>query len=120
MLGTAFFALKREAAPDVDGLTWRAYAADLDHRIEDLHGRVERGAYRAFAITTTVHPKADGNQRPLAVAAVEDTLTDRPPMTTRWRGGGAPLARLVGGRSGVPPRIANFHTSEDANTSRMS
>src|ERR671912_1865906 len=48
MLRTAFFALKREAAPGVDGLMWRAYAADLDHRIEVLHARVHRGAYRAL------------------------------------------------------------------------
>jgi RNA-directed DNA polymerase len=47
-LRTAFFALEREAAPGVDGLTWRAYAADLDHRIKDLHARLHRGAYRAL------------------------------------------------------------------------
>src|SRR5213076_1382352 len=47
MLRTAFFALKREAAPGVDGLTWQAYEADLDRSIEDLHTRVQRGAYRA-------------------------------------------------------------------------
>jgi len=47
MLRTAFFALKRDAAPGVDGLTWRAYETDLDRRIEDLHSRVQRGAYRA-------------------------------------------------------------------------
>jgi RNA-directed DNA polymerase len=47
ILRTGFFALKREAAPGVDGLTWRDYEADLDRRIEDLHTRVQRGAYRA-------------------------------------------------------------------------
>src|SRR5271169_822206 len=39
LLRMAFFALKRDAAPGVDGLTWRAYEADLDRRIEDLHAR---------------------------------------------------------------------------------
>jgi len=77
MLRTAFFALKREAAPGVDGLTWRAYAADLDHRIEDLHARVHRGAYRALPSRRQYIPKADGSQRPLAVAALEDKIVQR-------------------------------------------
>ena len=77
MLRTAFFALKREAAPGVDGLMWRAYAADLDHRIEDLHARVHRGAYRALPSRRRYIPKADGNQRPLAVAALEDKIVQR-------------------------------------------
>jgi RNA-directed DNA polymerase len=77
MLRTAFFALKREAAPGVDGLTWRAYGADLDHRIEDLQARVRRGAYRALPARRRYIPKADGNQRPLAVAALEDKIVQR-------------------------------------------
>jgi RNA-directed DNA polymerase len=47
MLRTAFFALKKDAAPRVDGLTWEAYEADLDRRIGDLHTRLHRGVYRA-------------------------------------------------------------------------
>ena len=77
MLRTAFFALKREAAPGVDGLTWRAYAADLDLRIEDLHARVQRGAYRALPSRRRYIPKADGSQRPLAVAALEDKIVQK-------------------------------------------
>jgi RNA-directed DNA polymerase len=77
MLRTAFFALKREAAPGVDGLTWRAYAADLDQRIEDLDARVQRGAYRAQPSRRRYIPKADGRRRPLAVAALEDKIVQR-------------------------------------------
>jgi group II intron reverse transcriptase/maturase len=77
MLRTAFFALKREAAPGVDGLTWQDYEADLDRRIEDLHGRVHRGAYRAQPSRRRYIPKADGRQRPLAVAALEDKIVQR-------------------------------------------
>src|SRR4029077_12104024 len=47
MLKTAFYALKRDAAPGIDGMTWEAYEADLDRRIEELHARVKSGAYRA-------------------------------------------------------------------------
>src|ERR1700747_2580503 len=43
MLRTAFYAMKRDAAPGVDGMTWQAYEQDLDRRIEELHARVSRG-----------------------------------------------------------------------------
>jgi RNA-directed DNA polymerase len=77
LLRVAFFALKRDAAPGVDGLTWRTYEADLDLRIEDLHARVQRGAYRALPSRRRYIPKADGRQRPLAVAALEDKIVQR-------------------------------------------
>ena len=77
MLRTAFFALKREAAPGVDGLTWQDYEAELDRRIEDLHARVQRGAYRAQPSRRRFIPKADGRQRPLAVVALEDKIVQR-------------------------------------------
>src|SRR5262245_11012050 len=65
LLGIAFFALKRDAAPGVDGLTWQTYEADLDRNLTDLHERVHRGAYRALPSRRTYIPKADGKQRPL-------------------------------------------------------
>jgi RNA-directed DNA polymerase len=77
MLRTAFFALKKDAAPGVDGLTWEAYEADLDPRIEDLHSRLHRGAYRAQPARRRFIPKPDGTQRPLAVVALEDKVVQR-------------------------------------------
>src|SRR3954447_1093417 len=74
MLRTAFFALKRDAAAGVDGVTWQDYEADLDRRIEDLSDRVHRGAYRAQPSRRRYIPKPDGRQRPLAVAALEDKV----------------------------------------------
>ena len=76
-LRTAFFALRREAAPGVDGLTWQDYETDLDHRIEDLHSRVQRGAYRALPSRRRYIPKSDGRQRPLAITALEDKIVQR-------------------------------------------
>jgi RNA-directed DNA polymerase len=76
-LRTAFFALMRDAAPGIDGLTWQEYEADLDRRIEDLHERVQRGAYRALPSRRRYIPKPDGRQRPLAVAALEDKIVQR-------------------------------------------
>ena len=77
LLRTAFFAIKRDAAPGVDGLTWRDYETDLDRRIEDLHARVQRGAYRAQPSRRRYIPKPDGRQRPLAIAALEDKIVQR-------------------------------------------
>src|ERR1700740_653477 len=73
-LRTAFYALRRKAAPGVDGITWRDYEADLEPRLRDLHERVHRGAYRPHPSRRTYIPKADGKQRPLAIAALEDKI----------------------------------------------
>jgi RNA-directed DNA polymerase len=77
MLRTAFLALKRDAAPGVDGLTWQDYEADLDCRIEDLHRRVHGGSYQALPSRRRYIPKPDGRQRPLAIAALEDKIVQR-------------------------------------------
>lgn len=77
MLETAFFALKRAAAPGVDGMTWKTYEQDLDRRIEDLHARVHSGTYRALPSRRSYIPKDDGSKRPLAVAALEDKIVQK-------------------------------------------
>jgi RNA-directed DNA polymerase len=74
LLRTAFLALQRDAAPGVDGLTWWDYEADLEPRLAALHDRVQRGAYRPHPSRRTYIPKADGKQRPLAIAALEDKI----------------------------------------------
>ena len=76
-LQMAFFALKRDAASGVDGLTWPTYEADLDRNLTDLHERVHRGAYQALPSRRVYIPKPDGRQRPLAVAALEDKIVQR-------------------------------------------
>src|ERR1700758_1059192 len=73
-LRTAYYALKRKAAAGVDGVTWQDYEADLEPRLEDLHGRIHRGAYRPQPSRRTYIPKADGRERPLARAALEDKI----------------------------------------------
>jgi RNA-directed DNA polymerase len=81
MLRTAFYAIKRDAAPGVDGMTWETYGQDLDRRIEDLHTRVQAGAYRALPSRRSYIPKEDGTRRPLAVAALEDKIVQRATAT---------------------------------------
>ena len=81
LLRQSFHAIKRASAPGVDGVTWHQYAADLDRNLTDLHGRVHRGAYRALPSRRVFIPKADGKQRPLAVAALEDKIVQRAAVT---------------------------------------
>jgi RNA-directed DNA polymerase len=77
LLEEAFYELKEDAAPGVDRLTWTDYEADLERRLEELHDRVHRGAYRALPSRRVYIPKPDGRQRPLAIAALEDKIVQR-------------------------------------------
>ncbi len=74
VLRWAFLGLKRRAAAGIDGVTWEAYATDLDRNLTDLHARVHSGAYRALPSRRRYIPKADGKQRPLGIAALEDKI----------------------------------------------
>ena len=76
-LREAFWALNPKAATGVDGVTWQDYAEDLEANLRDLHARVHRGAYRARPSRRVYIPKADGRQRPLGVAALEDKVLQR-------------------------------------------
>src|SRR5229473_3327741 len=81
LLLDSFYALKREAAPGVDGMTWKDYETDLDKRLEDLHSRVHRGTYRAQPSKRAYIPKQDGRQRPLGIAALEDKIVQHAVVT---------------------------------------
>jgi group II intron reverse transcriptase/maturase len=76
-LRAAYLNLKREAAPGVDGETWRHYGEALEGNLHDLAGRLQRGAYRAKPVRRVYIPKADGRQRPLGVTALEDKIVQR-------------------------------------------
>src|SRR5437870_4416110 len=77
LLRESFYCLKRKAAPGVDGVTWQEYEIGGEDRLIDLHGRVHRGAYRAQPSRRVYIEKADGRQRPLGVAALEDKLVQQ-------------------------------------------
>lgn len=66
--------LKRNAAAGVDGVTWRQYGEDLEANLQGLSERLKRGGYRAKPVRRRSIPKADGRQRPLGVAALEDKI----------------------------------------------
>jgi RNA-directed DNA polymerase len=81
LLRDSFYALKRRAAPGVDGVTWEEYETGLESRLVDLHSRVHRGAYRAQPSRRVYIPKPDGRQRPLGVAALEDKVVQQAVVT---------------------------------------
>jgi group II intron reverse transcriptase/maturase len=73
----AFDDLKKDAAPGVDGVTWRDYEQDLWDNLRDLHERVQSGRYRASPSRRVYIPKADGRLRPLGIATLEDKIVQR-------------------------------------------
>ena len=81
LLRESFDALKKNAAPGVDGVTWREYEMGLEDRLIDLHSRVHRGTYRAQPSRRVYIPKADGRQRPLGIAALEDKIVQQAVVT---------------------------------------
>jgi RNA-directed DNA polymerase len=81
LLRDSFYALKRQAAPGVDGVSWQEYETGLEDRLADLHSRVHRGAYQAQPSRRVYIPKADGRQRPLGIAALEDKIVQQAVVT---------------------------------------
>jgi RNA-directed DNA polymerase len=69
--------LKMDAAPGVDGVTWREYDRNWQENLRDLHGRVQSGRYRASPSRRVYIAKADGRLRPPGIAALEDKIVRR-------------------------------------------
>jgi RNA-directed DNA polymerase len=80
-LREAYYGLKRDAAPGVDGETWRQYGENLESNLAELSGRLRRGAYRAKPVRRVFITKEDGRQRPLGVTTLEDKLVQRATVT---------------------------------------
>lgn len=81
LLRESYYALKRAAAPGVDGVTWGSYETDLEKRLLDLESRVHKGTYRAQPSKRAYIAKADGRQRPLGIAALEDKIVQQAVVT---------------------------------------
>ena len=77
LLRDSYYALKRDAAPGVDGVTWKEYETGLEQRMASLHSRVHLGTYRAQPSKRAYIPKADGRLRPLGIAALEDKIVQQ-------------------------------------------
>jgi RNA-directed DNA polymerase len=74
LLRDSYYSLKKKAAPGVDGVTWEEYGRDLEASLNNLHGRIHRGAYRARPSRRVWILKGDGRQRPLGIATLEDKV----------------------------------------------
>jgi RNA-directed DNA polymerase len=81
LLRDSFLALKRQAAPGLDGVTWAEYEEGLEGRLPDLHQRVQSGTYRAQPSKRAYIPKPDGRLRPLGIAALEDKIVQSAVVT---------------------------------------
>ena len=77
LLLESFYELKRTAAAGVDGVTWREYEAILGQRLPELHREVHTGSYRAQPSRRVFIAKADGRQRPLGIASLEDKIVQQ-------------------------------------------
>ncbi len=76
-LREAYYAVKRTAAPGVDGWTWQEYGKKLEENLQDLSNRLKRGAYRAKPVHRKYVPKTDGRQRPIGLPVLEDKIVQR-------------------------------------------
>jgi retron-type reverse transcriptase len=76
-LRAAYRVINPKAAPGVDRVTWSAYGQDLEANLQDLHGRVQAGRFRASPSRRAYIPKADGRPRPLGIATLEDKIVQR-------------------------------------------
>jgi RNA-directed DNA polymerase len=81
LLRDSYYTLKRDAAAGVDGMTWQEYETSLEEKLTDLHSRIHRGTYRAQPSKRAYLPKADGRQRPLGIAALEDKVVQQAVVT---------------------------------------
>ncbi len=77
LLEASYYALKRNAAPGVDGITWEAYGGDLETNLQDLHDRLHGGRYRAMPARRVFIDKADGAKRPLSILCLEDKIAQQ-------------------------------------------
>jgi RNA-directed DNA polymerase len=62
LLTRSYFALERDSAPGIDGVTWQAYGEDLEEKLTRLHDRIHKGSYRARPSRRTYIPKASQAQ----------------------------------------------------------
>ncbi|WP_330208773.1 MULTISPECIES: reverse transcriptase domain-containing protein [unclassified Pseudomonas] len=81
LLAQSFYALRCGCGERVDDMSCREYEGGLLQRMTDLHGRLHKGAFRATLSRRVYIPKADGKQRPLGIASLEDKIVQQAVVT---------------------------------------
>jgi RNA-directed DNA polymerase len=77
LLEEAYYRLRKNAAPGVDGVTWREYGQDLAARLRNLATRIHRGSYHPQPVRRVHIPKGDGRTRPLGIPSLEDKVAQQ-------------------------------------------
>ena len=77
LLKESYYALKRQSATGLDGVTWHAYQENLGGNLEALHTRIHRGTYRPKPARRIFIPKTDGSERPLSILCLEDKIVQQ-------------------------------------------
>ena len=77
LLEKSYYALKRDAAPGIDGVTWEAYGRNLEENLQHLHAGLHSGRYRAKPARRVYIDKPDGSQRPLSILCVQDKIAQQ-------------------------------------------
>ena len=127
LLKQSYLALKHDAAPGIDGVTWQSYGENLEEKLKVLHDQVHRGSYRAHPAKRSYIPKPDGRQRPLAVAASKTRSSNWRPNGCRTRStrrissgsrmdsgpGAVRMMRWMRSWSGIESRKVNFILDAD-------
>ena len=106
-LRTAFYALRRKAAPGVDGVTWHDYEADLEPRVEALAERVHRGAYRPQPVAPDM-PPAEAGGRQLGRSRSPPWKTRSSRAQPSWRSMLSTKATSAASRTGSDPGEGRF------------
>jgi RNA-directed DNA polymerase len=73
-LRECFYALRKEAAPGVDGVSFQDYEKNLESNLADLVRRLRNKSYRTRLVRRKYIPKGNGKLRPLGIPALEDKL----------------------------------------------
>jgi len=77
----AFEGLRKDASAGVDAVTYREYEQDVWRNIPMLHHRLVSHQYRARPLRRVYIPKENGQQRPIAVPALEDKIVQKATVT---------------------------------------
>src|SRR5438876_5659262 len=73
-LRECFNALRKAAAPGVDGITFEEYEKNLESNLADLVRRLKNKSYRARLVRRKYIPKGNGKFRPLGIPTLEEKL----------------------------------------------
>ncbi len=73
-LRESFKALRKEAAPGVDGVTYEEYEKNLESNLADLVRRLRNKSYHARLVRRKYIPKGNGKLRPLGIPTLEEKL----------------------------------------------